>query len=364
MKRALLVAALLLVPAAAWAQAGGNPGGVVGGSGLAQWLWNAFGGPVMQTATKGVVGNVLKIVAPTLGPITALVTFQVAKRALFGSISMDEITSRAIRVLIVTALATPAVFNAQISQKVLVDIPAMIVSTGTGEQSQTVMKAWDAEINAVGNFASKIRLQAAGPFYFMERGVVWLGEIICYLFIILNLLAFILTSAASALMLPLLALTLPFWCFDATADFAKGAAARLIGLFMTMAMLVWLGAYITHEVAAYMGEFGQMVQSTPAASGFRLNAGDALFTSLGITDGAGGTVVMDTTQAAPAATFNISVAIETLFRLAMVCAFGAFLQVVMFNIANSITGHSGFSLRGPVNVATSAGQAVARRMRR
>lgn len=364
MHRIVVAAALLaLIPAAARAQAAAGVGGM-GGSTLAQVIFGLFAGPALNAASKGVVANVLHIVAAYVTPIISLTTVLVAKRALYNAISIDELVSRMVRTMLVLALCTPAVFNARVSQAVLVDIPAQIAATGTGVVAapQDVAKNWDGIYNRVANVSARLRAQATGWQYMITQGVIWLGEIICYGFITLSLMAFLCSAVASAFMLPMVALTLPLLCFDATTPWALGAIGKQLALFAVMAVSVWLGAFVAHQIVAYMVDYVQMVTASPPSDTFRMNAGanqgDALFSSLGITGGAGEPMMPPPTAGDTTATVNVTAGIQMILNLICVVMVGAFIQGIMVAMALAVFNGAGFSLRGPVNAATSVAQAA------
>lgn len=363
MKRFLPIVALLLVaPSLAWAQAALGVGGI-GGSTLAQWLYNSFAGPALQAASRGVIGIVLTKVGPFFGPVTALIVFMLAKRATFGAVSIDEVLSRAIRLMIITVLAQPAVFNARITQTVLDTIPTQIASTGSGAPAKSVAEGFDGEYNAVDNFSAKLRAQAVGWYYMIERGIIWIAGGCAKFFITLNLFVFICAVAAAAFMLPMVALLLPFMAFDATSDWTMGAIGKLLALFLVMAASTWLGAFVTKQLADYMGQYLQLVQAAAPQDSFKMNAGDSIFSSLGIIGEGIGLPPTDQTQVGnPTTSANITAGIVALWNLVCVCAFGAFIQGIMVVMALSVAGRSGFSLRGPVSVVTGATRMAIRRM--
>ena len=178
--------------------------------------------------------------------------------------------------------------------------------------------------------------------------------VMCCLFV------WILAQAAIAFVVPIGALVISFYLFNAVREFTMRWVGKLIALFLVLAVSLMLGKFVVNLDAQYMQQFAKSVASQSADSGFSMNAGDVNFTSFG--EGLAGPAVGGTPGQTQQQTANVAASINALWNVALVCAFGAFVLAIMVGMALYIGGSSGFSAAPAANFVMTAATAGANRL--
>ena len=295
-----------------------------GGSVIAQFLWNGYSQTLVQTAT-GITNNILADVTPIVQVALGLYVIISGKQLLFNATNLDQQATRVIRAIMVVFLLTPANFNTYITTAVTQTIPNEIAQSVNGQDNLQGAQGFDSLINATENFAAQVRAQASGVLYMSERFTVYITEGLSIFLIVCCLLIWMLAQSAIAFIVPLGALVLPLYLFDATRRFTMAWIGKLVALFLVLAVTLILGAFVVREDAAYLQQYGQTVASNAANPQFQMNAGDMNFTGFG-------------PPAQIPASMNVDAAIDTMWHIAAVFCFGLFMLSIMVPIALGIGG--------------------------
>jgi hypothetical protein len=331
------------------------------GSATAQFLFQSYGAD-LAAIVPDMVATVLAISAGAMAAIAQIIVFMLAKRALYGNLAVDTAVTYMVRFGVISLLMVPATFNKYITTTATQTLPNRIASTINGNQGGTVAQAFDGELNAIDNLGAKLRAQAVGWSYMVERGIinVWVGWAKGWIY--LTECIFGIVNSVIPFMLPMGALLAPMMVFDTTNQWPMRWIGKMISLFLVMFLSIQLGAYIAKVDAKYLQQYGQMIQSTPAQPQFKMNAGDSLFASLGIVSevGALGAGAADPTASATT-TANVAAGISTLANIAWTMAYGFFVLTIVTGIAMFIGGAHGFSLAPIVAAGTSVARLALRR---
>lgn len=320
------------------------------GSTVAQFLWQWYSQTLLQTVLA-VTNTILADVTPIAQVALGLYVIISGKQLLFNATSLDQQATRVIRAIMVMFLLMPANFNVYITTAVTQTIPNEIAQAVNGQPNLAGAQGFDALINATQNFAAQVRAQASGLFYMSERITVYLVEGLCIFLIGCCLLIWTLAQSTIAFIVPLGALILPLYLFDATRQFVMAWVGKLVSLFLVLAVTLILSAVVVKGDAAYLQQYGQTVASNATNPQFQMNAGDMSFTAFG-------------PPAQMQASVNVDAAIDTLLHIATVFGFGLFMLALMVPIALGIGGSGGFSAAPVFNVVSSAAKAGARRLTR
>lgn len=323
----------------------------MGGSTVFQFLSQEYFDTLAQVAAQQ-ANTILQAIVPWVQSAIALAVIIFGKRTLMGQMNMGEASTRIVRLIMVIALLTPANFGNYITTQVTQTIPDAITNAVNGQQNLTGAQGFDALNNGIVNFAAQARKQATPALYYIgERVSIWLVEGVARLMVAGTFLIWALAKAAAAFVVPIGAFVIPFFIFDATREFTMRWVGKLVSLFLVMAVSIMLGSFVVKQDAMYMQQYSKLVSSTTGNQNFTMNAGDTAFTGfdVGAFDVPGGGPVA---QAATANTANVDAAIDTIWNIVLVTAFGAFLMAIMTGIALYIGGSSGFSAGGVATYVT------------
>lgn len=319
----------------------------MGGSTVFQFLSQEYFDTLAQTASQQ-ANTILQAVTPWVQSAIMLAVLIFGKRTMMGQMSMGEASTRIVRMVMVIALLTPANFAQYITTQVTQTIPDAVTNAVNGQQNLTGAQGFDALNNGIINFAAQARKQATPALYYIgERVGIWLVEGSARVMVAATFLIWALAKATAAFIVPLGAFIIPFFIFDATREFTMRWSGKLVSIFLVMAVSIMLGSFVVKQDATYMQQYGKLTSASQANQNFQMNAGDTAFTGfdIGQFDVPGGTAAVQ----GNANTANVDAAIDTIWNIVLVTAFGAFLMTIMTGIALYIGGSSGFSAG---NVAT------------
>jgi len=333
----------------------------MGGSTIAQFIWNGYAQTLAQTATE-MVNTILQAVVPWMQVALGMYVILAGKRMLTNGTSFDREVTVVVRAVIICFLLTPANFNQYITTAATETIPDALASAVNGQSNISGAQGFDALLNQITNFAAQIDAQATGIFYIAERITVWFAQSTASLMVVCCLFVWILAQAAIAFVVPVGAFVIPFYLFDATREFTMRWVGKLLALFLVLIVSLMLGKFVVTLDSKYMQQFAKSIPGQAADPGFSMNAGDLAFTSFG--EGlAGPAVGAAPTQAqAQQQTANVAASINALWNVALVCAFGAFILAIMVGIALYIGGSSGFSAAPAANFIMTVATAGANRI--
>lgn len=303
----------------------------MGGSTLMQFLFNAYSQNLAQAATAEAT-RVLGVIAATAQGCVMLYVLIAGKRLMTGGMSLDEGMTRLVRAIIVVALLSAANFQTFVATPVTQTIPQFINEIVTGQQGLAGAQSWDAIENQVNHFAAQIDTQAVGISYIAERILVGIIGLSCTVVLVLCFFVWSLAAAAADLLVPIFAVTLPFYLFDATRGFAERTLYKMASLFLVMLITLTLGQIVVFQDAQFLTKFGNNVAAAPAAPGFNM---------LPDNDNIG--IGPTTAGATAGATLNVTSSISTFWNCLGVFAYGLFLLMICAGMALYIGGSSGFS---------------------
>jgi hypothetical protein len=303
----------------------------MGGSVLMQFLFTSYSQGLAQAATAEAV-KILGAIAATAQGAIMLYIILLGKRMVTDSLSLDEGVTKMVRAVIVVALLSAANFETFIATPITTTIPQWINGIVTGQQGLAGAQAWDALENQVNHFAAQIDTQAVGISYIAERILVGLIGLMCTATLVLCFFVWSLASATADLLVPIFAVVLPAYLFDATRGFAERTLYKIGSLFLVMLITLTLGQIVVYQDAQFLTKFATNVGAAPPAAGFNMLPDND---NIGI----GPTTAGD----AVGGTMNITSAIATFWDTLGVFLYGLFLLAIASSIALYIGGSSGFS---------------------
>jgi type IV secretory pathway VirB6-like protein len=345
----------------------------MGGSTVAQFIWNGYAQTLQQSAAQ-TVNVLLQAIVPWVQAALGLYVILAGKRMLTHATSFEQESTAVIRAIMVCALLTPANFNEYITTQATQTIPNAIASAVNGQNGLAGAQGFDALLNQITHFTEQINAQAGGLFYIAERIKIWFAQATASLMVFCCLFVWILAQATIAFLVPVGAIIVPFYLFNATREFTMRWVGKLISLFLVLFITLLLGAFVVRLDGQFMQTNATQTPAGAAANpGFSMNAGDGTFGGDGFAPYGEGLAAPPPANGGNTA--NVDASIIALWNVALVCAFGFFILSIMVGLALYIGGSSGFSAAPAANfviagaekvaAAASAGaRAAARRMRR
>jgi len=206
----------------------------MGSSTIAQFIWSGYAKDLAQNAAQ-VVNTILQGVVPWIQAALALYVILAGKRMLTNATSFDQEATAVIRAILVCFLLTPANFNQYITSAATETIPGALASAMNGQSNLNGAQGFDALLNQINNFAAQIDAQATGLFYISERIAVWFAQGTASFMVMCCLFVWILAQAAIAFVVPIGALVIPFYLFNAVREFTMRWVGKLIALFLVLA---------------------------------------------------------------------------------------------------------------------------------
>src|ERR1700733_3754700 len=140
----------------------------MGGSVIAQFLYNAYITNLTQTVTNYAT-QMLGLVAATVNGAIMLYVLFVGKQLMFGELPAGVGASKMVRAAIVAAIMTAANYQTYVATPITTTLPNFIAGAVPGQHGVTGAQAWDALLNKVDNFDAQIHSQAVGLAYIGDR---------------------------------------------------------------------------------------------------------------------------------------------------------------------------------------------------
>lgn len=312
----------------------------MGGSVTLQFLWNAYNTNLAQAVTTEAT-TILGAISGTLQGAVMLYVLILGKRLMFDNLGAGEAMTRLIRAIIIAALMGAANFAAYIATPITTTIPNWINATITGTPGLTGAQGWDALMNKVDNFSAQIHAQTIGMAYIADRLTVWVIGAMAKIVILCCYFIYSLSTATADVLVPLFAILLPFFLFDATRSYVERLAGKVISLFLVMIITLMLGQIVVYQDAQFLQKYATNIGAAEPAGGFNMMPDND---NIGIGPTTAGGVA--------GATINVDSAIGTLGNALVVFLYGMFLMAISTGIALFIGGSSGFSV-APVTRAIS-----------
>ena len=203
----------------------------MGGSTIAQFIWSGYAQVLAETASQ-MVNTILQAVVPWVQAALGLYVILAGKRMLTNATSFDREVTTVIRATMICFLLTPANFNQYVTVTATGTIPDALAGAVNGKSSLAGAQGFDALLDQIANFAAQIDAQATGIFYIAERITVWLAQSTASFMVMCCLFVWILAQAAIAFVVPVGALVIPFYLFDATREFTMRWIGKLVALFL------------------------------------------------------------------------------------------------------------------------------------
>lgn len=323
----------------------------MGGSTVAQFIWTGYAQTLEQSVTQ-IVNTLLQAIVPWVQAALALYVMLAGKRMLTNSTSFDREVTTVIRALMVCALLTPANFNSYITVQATETIPNAIASAVNGQNGLTGAQGFDALLNQIERFSEQINAQAAGIWYIAERIKIAVAQGTATLMVFCCLFVWICATVVIAFLIPIGAVLIPFYLFDATREIVMRWFGKCVSLFLVLFVTLLLGAFVVRLDGQFMQtNVVQLPAAAPANPGFQMNTG--VF---------GDPQMPTLNQPSQQATANIDAAIIALWNVALVCLFGFFILSIMVGIALFIGGSHGFSVAPAATFIVNAGSAGATKL--
>jgi type IV secretory pathway VirB6-like protein len=330
----------------------------MGGSTVAQFIWNGYAQALQQNATQ-TVNVLLQAIVPWVQAALALYVILAGKRMLTHATSFEQESTAVIRAIMICALLTPANFNEYITIQATQTIPNAIASAVNGQNGLAGAQGFDALLNQITHFTEQINAQAGGLFYIAERIKIWFAQATASLMIFCCLFVWILAQATISFLIPVGAVIIPFYLFNATREFTMRWVGKLISLFLVLFITMLLGAFVVQLDGKFMQTNAtQTPAGAQANPGFSMNASDGTFGGGGFAPYGEGLAAPPVVEAA-GPTANVDASIIALWNVALVCAFGFFILSIMVGLALYIGGSSGFSAAPAANFVTAGAEKVA-----
>jgi len=320
----------------------------MGGSVTLQFIWTAYNQNLAQAVTTQ-ANTILGAIGATLQGAVMLYVLILGKRLLFDNLGAGEAVTRLIRAVIIVSLMSVANYTAFIATPITTTIPNWINSTITGTPGLTGAQGWDALMNKVDNFVAQIHEQTVGVAYIADRLAVWIIGVMAKTIIVCCYFIFSLATATADILVPLFALLLPFFLFDATRSYVERLAGKVVSLFLVMVVTLMLGQIVVFQDAQFLTKFANNIGAAPPAGGFNMMPDND---NLGVGPTTAGSVT--------GATINVDSAIGTLGNAIVVFLYGMFLMAISTGIALFIGGSSGFSTAPITGAISRMARAIAR----
>lgn len=322
----------------------------------AQFLLSGYGADLVDTAIP-LINTTLSIVAAFTQTAASIAIFLIGKNLALGSDSFNHAATYMSRMVVVFFLMMPAHFNEYITTNATKTIPQQITSTLTGNSNTSVAQAFDSEHDAIDLLESKILAQAPWPVFMIERGIIHIVAWTAHICLHMTELVYGIVNTVIPFMLPLGAVLLIFFIFDATANFAMRWVGKVISLFMVMFLTVQLGAYIARMDGKYLQQYGTVLQATSAASDFSMNAGDQTFSAIGMSE-FGNVTNSPASATNTQSTLNVTAGLNMLGEVVCVLLYGWLCLTLVSGFAIAIGSTTG-SILAPIGALAAAGTKAA-----
>jgi TrbL/VirB6 plasmid conjugal transfer protein len=320
----------------------------MGGSVTMQYLWTAYSTNLTQTVTTEATTILGQITATVQGAVMIYILI-LGKQMVGGSMTFDLALTRLIRAIIVVALLSAANYQTFIATPITTTIPNFVNTMITGQQGLAGAQGWDALMNQVYHLGEQLHSQAVGLVYIGERITIWLFVALAWIVIMISFMIWMLAGATADLLVPLGAIVIPFYLFDATRNYAERWVGKIVSLFLVMIITMMLGQIVVYQDGQFLSKYSNNIAAAPAAQGFNMTPD---IDNMGLGPTTPGDVA--------GATINVDSGIATLGNAIVVFMFGMFLLTISSGIALFIGGSSGFSARPVFNAIGSAGGLVTR----
>jgi type IV secretory pathway VirB6-like protein len=241
-----------------------------GGSTVMQFLYQGYHTNLAQVVT-GYATNLLAAIALTMNGAVMLYIIIFGHRMMFGNLTGGEAVTKASRLIVVAALMGAANYQTFIATPVTQTIPDFISNTITGANGVTGAQGFDALINQVQNFSAHARSQMIGFAYIGDRVATWALEGLAGLFLLICFVVWSLANATADILVPLGAILLPFYLFDATRSYAERWYGKIMSLFLVMIVMLMVGQIVVFQDAQYMQRFEMAIAAAPPDNGFNMN---------------------------------------------------------------------------------------------
>jgi hypothetical protein len=321
-----------------------------GGSTVAQFLFDAYGVNMAQ-ATVQMALKILTVIAATVQGMVMIYVLIIGKQLTTNSLKLSEGVTKLVRAIIVLSLMTATNYQAFIATPVTKTIPDFVGTMIGGQQGLTMADGWDGLMNEVDKFHEATRVQTADVSYLSDRIIMavtaWLAKIVIVSCLFITMMA----NNVADFIMPLGAILLPFYLFDATRSFTERWYGKIFALFLVMIVNLMLSQVVVFQDAQYMRQFAANIAARPPDTGFDMSPNlesPLLFQPSTPNERAGPTI-------------NVDSAINTLGRVLVVFIFGLFLMVLGSGIALYIGGASGFSAAPMFNAIMSVARFAVRR---
>ena len=302
------------------------------GSVTAQFLWNGYHQNLAGVVT-GYANQVLGAMAAVAQGAIMLYIIIFGYKMLVGGMVWQEGMSRIVRAIVVSALLGAANYQAFVATPITTTIPNFINNLIAAPQGLQGAQGYDALLNQINAFVEQALAQMVGFLYIGDRVVIWLIGQLAEIIVMGCFFIFSLATAAADILVPVGAVLIPFYLFDATRHFTERWVGKIIALFIVSLLSIVLSQVVVFEDAQYVRQFTQAIGTAPANPGFvqppAIGGDGGVFG--GVAGGEGGP------------TINTNGAISTLGSAALVFFYGLFLMTLVTGIGLYIGGASGFT---------------------
>ena len=303
---------------------------MAGETNVFQYTQALVDGPLHAAATQQISAG-LAATQNWLHAAGAIWLFATIFLALGQNLSFGRLLSRIMRVLLVTALLTPPLYNKFIVTPVITDFPALIAKTfGASTGAQTIPAQFVAIFNSVENLSATLRAQATGIAYWPERVMIGIAELLCKVFLVPVYALSVCLQVFQLLVVLAGTVALIFYLWDKTQSYAEAWAGKLVGSLMATMLL---SAVLQIVLQLYTGYMGLAVTAFSHTAAPAVSVPDVYSEIPGFGDHAVGAV----------ASLNISEGIEMLFNLAAVFLIGIFMAIIAVVIGFAIGRSAGFN---------------------
>jgi TrbL/VirB6 plasmid conjugal transfer protein len=318
----------------------------MGGSTTMQFLWTAYNTNLAQ-AVVNTATLILGGLAVTMQGVLGLYIIIIGKQLMFNELGAGPGVTKMVRAIVIMSLMSAANFQTFVATPITTTVPNFINNILTGSQGLVGAQGWDALINKVDNYSNQVLGQAVGVEYLADRVTIWAIGVTAKIVIACCYFIYSLSTAAADILVPVIAILLPFYLFDVTRQYVERAAGKVVALFLVMIITLMLGQIVVYQDGQYLQKYSANIAAEPPAQGFNFMPDNDNLGLLPTTPGA-----------VPGATINPNSAIGTFGNALVVMIYGLFLMAISTGIALYIGGASGFST-APMTRAIQAGVSLA-----
>lgn len=303
----------------------------MGGSVTIQFIYDAYHNNLAQTVTTEAI-TILGAMGATMQGAVMIYVLIIGKQMMFNAMSADIAVTKLVRAIIVVSLMSAANYQTFIATPITTTIPNFIANTVTNQQGMTAAQNWDALMNAVYHLGEQLHSQALGLAYIGERVTIWIFVLLAWIIILASFFIWAAANATVDLLVPLGAVLLPFYLFDATRSYVERWVGKIVSLFLVMTLTLMLAQIVVFQDASFLSRFSTNIAAAPPPAAFNF---------LPDTDNIG--IGPTTAGSVAGATINVDSGIAMLGNAVVVFLFGLFLLAITTRIALHIGGSSGFS---------------------